>query len=63
MNPFYESLEIIWERPKYVWLNGWRLKKIAREMAEEDLKIPMLTERTGNSGNDNISDENIAGRN
>ena len=40
MNPFYKSLEVIWERPKYVWLNEKRLKEVAREMAREDLKIP-----------------------
>lgn len=40
MNPFYKSLEIIWERPAHVWLNEKRLEEVAREIAKEDLKIP-----------------------
>ena len=40
MNPFYRSLEIIWENPRLVFLNEKRAKEVAQEITKEDLKIP-----------------------
>ena len=40
MNPFYQSLEIIWRNPKFVFLDEIRLQDVAQEIAKEDLKIP-----------------------
>lgn len=40
MNPFYQSLEVIWNRPRFVHLDEEKLKEIAREIIKEEPKIP-----------------------
>lgn len=40
MNPFYPSLKVIWDNPKFVFVNEEQLKKVSKEIAKEDLKIP-----------------------
>lgn len=40
MNPFYKTLEVIWENPRFVFVNKRQLKEVAKEIAREDLKIP-----------------------
>ncbi|PIQ92337.1 MAG: hypothetical protein COV69_02950 [Parcubacteria group bacterium CG11_big_fil_rev_8_21_14_0_20_39_14] len=39
-NPYLKSLEPIWEAPKFVFVDGERLKEAAKDFAREELKTP-----------------------
>lgn len=39
-NPYFNSLEPIWENPKFVFVDEGRLKEVAKDFAGEDLKTP-----------------------